>query len=315
MTHEARHRLSVVVPVFRNCDVAMSTIESLLRLRAPLGTYVEVVVVDDGSRDGTPSRLAAAFGERIILVCLPLNAGRAAARNAGACRASGDAIIFLDSDCLPASDDFLTAHLAALKSAIASTGDVQSEEQGFWGRYQRRALAARRRAFLGGDRWVGTSANLAVARDAFAQVGGFDEGFRGYGFEDRDLLLRLEAIGEIAWPQGSGVRHGATMSLGEFAAKLHDAAQESAARFRQRHPAAYRKLGYAAIDATLHPWLGALGYAVGFASWLAARLDPYLDKIPFAVAHVITKAIVAVHFIAGTRTPSKRQGQGAKIVR
>jgi glycosyltransferase involved in cell wall biosynthesis len=86
-------RVSVIVPVFNGEPYLAEAVESLLgQTRAP----DEVIVVDDGSTDGS-SRVAAQFGAQVTVIN-QANAGRSAARNAGIDRASGDVLAFLDAD-------------------------------------------------------------------------------------------------------------------------------------------------------------------------------------------------------------------------
>ena len=84
----------------------------------------EVVVVDDGSRDGTAAHLkahAAAY-PHVRLLEHGRNRGAAAARNTGVAAAAGEVIVFIDSD-LVVCPAFLRAHAAGLAEARARDGD------------------------------------------------------------------------------------------------------------------------------------------------------------------------------------------------
>ena len=87
-----RPALSVVIPVFNG---GLDFGRCLLRLRASHGPHFELIVVDDGSTDGSAD-LARSFGARVIRHESP--GGPALARNAGAQAATADVVFFLDAD-------------------------------------------------------------------------------------------------------------------------------------------------------------------------------------------------------------------------
>lgn len=91
-----RELVSVVIPTYNRAYCIENAIQSVL---AQSHRQVEVVVVDDGSSDGTRELLAARYaGDARIVYVHKANAGVSAARNTGLDRASGDYIALLDSD-------------------------------------------------------------------------------------------------------------------------------------------------------------------------------------------------------------------------
>jgi glycosyltransferase involved in cell wall biosynthesis len=86
-------RISVVIPTYNAAAVVVEAVESALVQTLP---PAEVIVVDDGSTDDTPERLAR-FGPPVRVIRQP-NGGVSAARNRGLAEAAGDLIAFLDAD-------------------------------------------------------------------------------------------------------------------------------------------------------------------------------------------------------------------------
>ena len=85
--------VSVVIPTFNRAATIVRAVESVLQQ-----TYrpLELIVVDDGSTDGT-SEVLQAYGKAVVYVRQD-NAGPAAARNRGIRESQGDMVAFLDSD-------------------------------------------------------------------------------------------------------------------------------------------------------------------------------------------------------------------------
>ncbi|MEZ6019211.1 MAG: glycosyltransferase family 2 protein [Planctomycetota bacterium] len=105
-------RFSVVIPAYNREGTVGRAIESALaQSYAPF----EVIVVDDGSKDGTAAVIEA-FGPPVTLIRQP-NGGAPVARNTGVRAAKGDWIAFLDSD-----DYWTPGHLERVAAAIEGTG-------------------------------------------------------------------------------------------------------------------------------------------------------------------------------------------------
>ena len=132
--------VSVVIPVYNGAVTLRRCLNSVL---AQNGDPMEVIVVDDGSTDGTTD-VAASYGSRII-VLVQENQGQAAARNAGLSAATGQYVAFLDADdywlpgFLRTTTGFLDAHPEASAVSVGQLIKV-------WGKPPRirpRVLASR----------------------------------------------------------------------------------------------------------------------------------------------------------------------------
>ena len=93
-------RLSIVVPVYNERYLVEACLERVVAVTVPGIDEIELVVVDDGSTDGTGEvldRLAARWPERLRLLRQP-NGGKGAALHTGIAAATGDFIVFQDAD-------------------------------------------------------------------------------------------------------------------------------------------------------------------------------------------------------------------------
>jgi GT2 family glycosyltransferase len=296
--------VSVILPVFEDGERAVDAIRTLFKQVLPGAMSLQILVVDDGSRDDTSERILEVRDERVELLRLEENRGRSEACNSGCRRARSAYIVIIDSDCVPATARFLGDHIEALrKGAIASIGPVTGFGGGFWDHYQRDNGRRRERQFRLGHTYFGSTQNFAVLRSAFEQVGGFDAGYRNYGFEDRDLLLRLATVGDIVWTSIAPVSHMDALALQNVCRKMTESGRCSAERFAAQHPAAYRKLGYAAFDCRRRAWLRPVAKLIGpHMAGLAGRLEPVLHArwIPYPLRKGIVKLTSALSFLYGT---------------
>jgi GT2 family glycosyltransferase len=195
-----RLRASVIVPTHNRREAVQRCLRSLLDQDLPPEEY-EIIVVDDGSIDGTADALGEMPGR--IRVMRQERKGPSAARNRGAAEARGDVLAFLDSDTV--------ADPSWLREALARFDD-DPDLAGVEGRTEipdgdRSGPFGRRTQNLRGQRYLGC--NLLFRRQIFEEVGGFDERFGLVPFrEDTDLAHRvLRAGGEIRWVPSAGVTH------------------------------------------------------------------------------------------------------------
>src|SRR5258706_13362242 len=92
-----RERVSVVVPAYNEERTIRVAVETLLESEYP---DLEVIVVDDGSQDGTADRLLDLHQQGRIRLIRQQNAGKAAALNAGIAAATGEGVLYTDADSL-----------------------------------------------------------------------------------------------------------------------------------------------------------------------------------------------------------------------
>ncbi|OFX25244.1 MAG: mycofactocin system glycosyltransferase [Anaeromyxobacter sp. RBG_16_69_14] len=211
--------VSVVIPVKDRAEELRRCLESLTRVRYP-GENVEVLVVDDGSRDETRD-VARAMGASVILSGGE-GRGPAAARNRGASQARGEVLAFLDSDCA-ASEEWL-AELAPMfqDPDVAAVGGrvngmhASSALDRYEAEMSSLCLGARGRSGQHGkDTFYLPSCNLLVRRRDFADSGGFREELQVA--EDVDLSWRLRDRGrKIVYTPAGSIVHEHRNRLGAF---------------------------------------------------------------------------------------------------
>jgi len=190
--------LSIVVPTYNRRGILRRTLPTLLEQRRA-GAEHEVIVVVDGSTDGTLSMLGRpGWGTRLRVIAQP-NRGQGRARNRGAAEARGEILLFLDDDMI-AAPDLVSIHIeehgssrtSVVLGAMGLAGNVRRSflKRGVeeWGREfaERVSTPGYRFRF---DDWH--SGHASITRALFRSLGGFDETFVAYGNEDYDLGLRL----------------------------------------------------------------------------------------------------------------------------
>ncbi|MCU0760467.1 MAG: glycosyltransferase family 2 protein [Steroidobacteraceae bacterium] len=177
--------LSVVIPCY---DAAPFLAEALASVFAQGLDDVEVIVVDDGSTDGS-GEIARRYDPRVVLLSQP-NAGIAAARNAGVARARSPWLAFLDADDLW-TEGSLRSRLDAVQAVPGADGVFGALQQFLCPRLE--PAAAARIDYDPTPQVARFAGTLLLRREAFLRAGPFDASLK-VG-EMLDWVSRAELAG------------------------------------------------------------------------------------------------------------------------
>lgn len=180
----------------------MRCLATLADQELPCEQY-EIVVVDDGSTDGTAELLCGLqlVKKNLVVIVQPENCGQAAARNVGARRARGQLLLFLDDD-MSCDRRLLFFHVASHKkgadpklvfgrtgTALGQRLTYSSETTALFLDQHFERLDRDRHLKWPDDAWAGQ--NCSMARSTFLECGGYDEIRFARRFEDTELGIRL----------------------------------------------------------------------------------------------------------------------------
>lgn len=269
-----QHRCDVVVVSYNQRERLLAGLASA-RQAAP---SARLIVVDNGSLDSSAAAASDAFPEAQV-VALDRNIGFGAAANRGAARGDAPRILLLNNDARLEAQALERLHEALDEPGVVAAGPLLRGHEGEYelsinrtlspwnearfkvvelfyaygrgpltGWVRRRMSRSRRVRSLSG-------ACILLDRDAFEEVGGFDERFFLYA-EDVDLSLRLrQRGGELAYVAGAEVVHARGASTATAAAA-------SARHYRRSQIAFYRKHRGVLASRALRAYL-ALRFAIG----------------------------------------------------
>ena len=198
-------RVSIVIPTYNRADFVREAIASVLQQDYP---DVDLIVVDDGSRDDTAA-VVSGFGPAVRYLYQE-NRGVSAARNRGAAASAGGLIAFLDSD-----DLWLPNKVSAQVAYFEAHPDMQAcHTDEIWVRRGVRVNERRIHRKQGGWQFLASLPRCLISpsaimmrRTLWDRLGGFDATLPAC--EDYDLWLRLTAIVPVGFlPQRLVVKRG-----------------------------------------------------------------------------------------------------------
>jgi len=235
---------SVVIPTYERSDTLFRVLDALGGQEA--APDFEVVVVDDGSRDETPSLLAAYLAACALRCFRQTNSGPAAARNRGVREARGERVLFLGDDTVP-EPNLLAAHARAHAEPRTFPAAVLGYTT--WPRDRRVSPFLHHINEYGLQFGYGLienpdsvpfnffyTSNISLSRALLLDVGLFDTTFPHAAWEDIEIAYRMEKRGmRIVYRPDAVARHHHDISFASFRRRQHRSG-ESAAIFFAKHP-------------------------------------------------------------------------------
>ncbi|MHB8461160.1 MAG: glycosyltransferase family 2 protein [Vulcanimicrobiaceae bacterium] len=186
MTSSPAFRATIQLCTYNRAALLERVLDACFEQTAPSDSY-EVVLVNDGSSDGTDAVIerAKARATCAFTAITQSNAGLARGRNVGIERARGERIIFIDDDVLP-TPTFVQEHLRAhdehphniVRGGAINVESFDDLPPPVWSV----------KHYSGNFFWT---TNVSVPLATIRAIGGFNESFSEYGWEDIDVGLRL----------------------------------------------------------------------------------------------------------------------------
>jgi GT2 family glycosyltransferase len=214
---------SVVIPTRNRPHAVERCLDALAAQTLPPGSF-EVIVVDDGGEPALafdPARWAQKFQLKSIR---QNNTGPAGARNRGVAEARGEFLAFTDDDCLPAPV-WLEKFVAALRGkpeALVGGSTYNGLKDDLFAETSQFIVQLVYEHFNRdpANAYFFASNNMAMRRDNFLEIDGFDPSFR-VASEDREFCDRWRLRGRpLVWERNALIEHRHAQSLAGFC-RLH----------------------------------------------------------------------------------------------
>jgi GT2 family glycosyltransferase len=237
---------SVVIPSFNRLATLRRVIEAVRDQDRPATARVEIVVVDDGSSDGTWEWLRSLPSHWGVIRLRQENAGPARARNRGAAAANGQVVLFIGDDTVP-GQGWLTAHLEehrlhgfARPLAVVGYTSFPSPESSPFLRWINEFGAQFGYALIDTAGEVPFNffytSNISLPREVFLELNGFREDFPAAAWEDIEFAYRASAQGlRLRYQPRARVVHEHRIRPRTFCRRQRTSGR-SAAIFAQHHP-------------------------------------------------------------------------------
>jgi len=234
--------ISVIIPTFNRRLILEKCLRALenQHLIPEIEKY-EIVVVDDGSTDGTQSWIRDSSKEfPHVRLIEQVHGGPAEARNRGVENSLGDLIVFIDSD-LVVTNSFLISHVQSLLRAWQRRNNRLCFTYGAVINTSNFENPTSEKFKLGDLSWAYfATGNVAIDRDVLIKSGLFDTSFHLYGWEDLELGERLRQMGVelLKCPKAVGYHWHPALTLDQIPSliRVEKERAKMGLVFYQKHP-------------------------------------------------------------------------------
>lgn len=276
-------KVSVIIPTYNRKRVLKRCLELLFAQDYPKDKY-EVVLVDDGSTDGTKKMVEYLQPPCHFKYLSQKRSGPHIARNKGIRNARGEIVIFVDSDILTPPQlikEHMEFHKKYGEKLIVSGPAVRTSNlmDDFSDKEKR---IKKKRWDLSGPSLI--TSNLSVRKEYLERINGFDENFQGLGWHDWDLGLRLKKLGLLAKRNLHAIvyhykKERETQDLGALTERRVQRGR-NAVLYYKKHPTFKIKLGIRAhhlLKDRLLWWLDT-SFGKNLISWAEENNEKFLLK-------------------------------------
>jgi GT2 family glycosyltransferase len=301
MTTKNEIRASVVIPTFNRLADLRAVIAAVIAQTGTSPWPCTVIVVDDGSNDGTADWLDTCGPDLGLTVLHQSNSGPARARNRGVEAAEGELVLFLGDDTEP-QPGWLLEHLEAHRML---EGGPDTAVLGYTGFPPGHATP-----FL---RWINEhgaqfgyalidrptdvpfnffyTSNVSVPRAVFERLGGFREDFPAAAWEDIELAYRATSSGmKLRYLPRARCLHHHRIRVGSFCAR-QETSGRSAAIFASLHP---ELEGFLGVGCVRRPkWIDGPRRAA-LRAWVALG-----EVVPGLASHRVYRRLIDEHYLCG----------------
>lgn len=250
--------LNVVIAAYNAEKTIGLLVKSLDHKSSHVGSYskddIAITIVNDASTDSTldiikhlrPNHVA------INIINNDVNCGRGVSINKAVSSLISDYILLVDADCEAKNENYLSHFIELIRADKSIVfAPMEDPNNDFWAHYFNRSQGKKTATDLASF----STTNVLIKTQLFTDAGGFNHLYKSYGFEDRDLLLRImgriantDSAQKIEINNSAVLLHHTGETIEHYCHKQYLAGKLTRPIFYSRFPENYKKMSYSRCD-------------------------------------------------------------------